>query len=289
MRGPSDALPLVLNTTTAACPTASREYTANQPVNVVVVMDSLAADRSRARVARPSHTGDAHGMPPTRQLALAMPGCIEHLTDYLVGMAVEESWHRIVSWLTVYAPQTAAGIRPPAGEETLISAEAAFARAWPADLRQWYRLHNGASSQQLFTGVVPGYAELLSLQRIPAASRDYVEVFDGLADEDDGSFGDVASLEQSSAGETAWRFLPSWVPIAEDGTACTMFVDCRAGERYGCVTLFEREDADTGGPLWISVEAMLADIAEALEDGRPCGGWQPRINDGVLEWEPAED
>lgn len=204
-------------------------------------------------------------------------------------MSVEESWHRIVTWLTVHAPETSAGIRPPAGEEALSGAEAAFPRPWPDDLRQWYRLHNGASSQELFTGVLPGYAELLSLQQMPAASRDYEQIFDEAADEYDGSFDDAAALEQSPAGKTAWRFLPSWVPIAEDGTACTMFVDCRAGERYGCVTLFDREEADTGGPVWASVEAMLTDIADALEDRGSCGGWHPRVNDGVLEWEPAED
>src|SRR5690348_11172957 len=89
-------------------------------------------------------------------------------------------------------------------------------RRWPDDLRQWYRLHNGASSQELFTGVLPGYAELLSLQQIPTASREYDQIFDEAADEDDGSFCDAATLERSPAGKTAWRFLPSWVPIAEE-------------------------------------------------------------------------
>lgn len=208
--------------------------------------------------------------------------------DYFVAMSVEESWSRIAAWLNAYAPQTAAGIQPPAGEAALVAAEAAFPRPWPDDLRQWYRLHNGASSRQLFTGVLPGYAQLLSLQQITEASRGYEEIFDEVADEYEDVFEDPATLDRAPAGEMAGRFLPSWVPIAEDGTGCTMFVDCRSGEGAGCVTLFEREDADGGGPTWPSLEAMLADIADALERGHSCGGWRPRVNDEVLEWEPDE-
>jgi cell wall assembly regulator SMI1 len=209
--------------------------------------------------------------------------------DYVVGMSVEESWRRIVTWLNAHAAQTAAGIQPPAGETELSAAEAAFPRPWPDDLRQWYRLHNGASSRQLFTGVLPGYAQLLSLQQMTEASRGYEEIFDEVADEYEDVFDDPSTLDQAPAGEMAGRFLRSWVPIAEDGTACTMFVDGRSGKRSGCVTLFEREEADGGGPTWASVEAMLADVADALERERTCGGWRPRVNNGVLEWEPGED
>lgn len=204
-------------------------------------------------------------------------------------MAVEESWRRIVVWLNAHAPQTATGIRPPASAEVLRAAEAAFPRQWPQDLRDWYRLHDGASSRRLFTGVLPGYAELLSLERIVVASRDYEEIFNDLTEQDEDAFEDGSDADEASAGETAYRFLRSWVPIAEDGTACTMFVDCRDGEHHGCVTLFEREDADAGEPIWASVDAMLADLADALEHGRPCAGWRPRVNDGVLEWEPGDD
>jgi cell wall assembly regulator SMI1 len=221
-----------------------------------------------------------------RSYRLIMSLCV---IDYLVGMSVEESWRRIVTWLDAHAPQTGAGIQPPAGEVELSAAEAAFPRPWPDDLRRWYGLHNGASSRQLFTGALPGYAQLLSLQQVAEASRGYEEIFDEVGDEYEDVFDDPATLDQAPAGEMAGRFLRSWVPIAEDGTACTMFVDCRSGERSGCVTLFEREDADGGGQAWASVEAMLSDIADALERGRTCGGWRPRVNDGVLEWEPAED
>lgn len=208
------------------------------------------------------------------------------MIDYLVRMAVEESWQRIVSWLTTNAPRTAAGVQPPAGDDELSGAEAACSRPWPDDLRRWYRLHNGASSSQLFTGVLPGYAELLSLQRIPEASNEYQEIFDDVAEEYEDAFDQPEALDQQAAGETAGRFLRSWVPIGEDGAGCTMFVDCRSGDLSGCVRLFDRDEGDDD-PVWASVNAMLADIADALELGRSCGGYRPRVNDGVLEWEPS--
>jgi hypothetical protein len=98
---------------------------------------------------------------------------------------------------------------------------------------------------QLFTGVLPGYAVLLSLEQIVAASREHAE-FDNVDGQD---FDDDFISEDGSAGEPAFRFLRSWVPIAEDGTACTMFVDCRPGDRYGCVTRYEREDFDADGAV----------------------------------------
>jgi hypothetical protein len=68
-----------------------------------------------------------------------------------------------------------------------------------------------------------------------------------------------------------------------------LFVDTRPGEKFGCVTGFMREDADTYGPIWESVEAMLDDVADALEQSRPSGGWQPTVEDNALTWEPADD
>lgn len=203
--------------------------------------------------------------------------------DYVLRMAVQQSWQRIVNWLTAHAPETAKGIRPPAGDEDLRGAEAAFPRPWPDDLRQWYRLQNGASSSRLFTGVLPGYAELLSLERIPEASNEYEEIFDEADEEYGDAFEDPETLDQQAAGEFAGRFLRSWVPIGEDDTGCTMFVDCRSGQRSGCVRLFDRDEGDDA-PVWASVDAMLTDIADALERGRSCGSYQPQVNNGILEW-----
>jgi hypothetical protein len=63
-----------------------------------------------------------------------------------------------------------------------------------------------------------------------------------------------------------------------------MFVDTRHGESHGCVTAYDKVDADNSGPRWPSVTAMLTDIAEALHTASPIGYWQPEVEDGRLDW-----
>ncbi|OLT36260.1 hypothetical protein BJF84_11715 [Rhodococcus sp. CUA-806] len=65
-----------------------------------------------------------------------------------------------------------------------------------------------------------------------------------------------------------------------------LFVDTRPGELYGCVTIFDKVDSDGVGPQWISISALLADLAESLETGAPfAGGWRHEIVEGHLQWE----
>jgi cell wall assembly regulator SMI1 len=152
-----------------------------------------------------------------------------------------------------------------------------FPVAWPADLVRCYQLHDGAYSGEMWSGVLPGW-DLLSLDAMISTVEMYAQIFP-----------DPSTADATEAGETALDFLPSFVPIATNGTGCTLFVDTRPGEKFGCVTGFMREDADTYGPIWESVEAMLDDVADALEQSRPSGGWQPTVEDNALTWEPADD
>ena len=95
--------------------------------------------------------------------------------------------------------------------------------------------------------------------------------------------------EDALAGDMATAFVSEFVPIAEDGAASTLFVDTRSGPLSGCVTIYHRDDGALGGPTWDSVTAMLDDLADALEGGRPCNGWQPTIDDDALDWQPVAD
>jgi hypothetical protein len=98
---------------------------------------------------------------------------------------------------------------------------------------------------------------------------------------------DAARLDAQPAGTRAGMFLPSFVPIAEDQSGSDMFVDTRSGRWRGCVTEFVKGDVDTWGSKWPSVAAMLADLAEGLQAGRPVGRWQPIVNHGRLDWEAS--
>jgi hypothetical protein len=83
-------------------------------------------------------------------------------------------------------------------------------------------------------------------------------------------------------------FLPSFIPIATTNAATEVFVDCRPGPRSGCVTEYLREEADRFGVRWGSVGAMLADVADSLENRRRTGHWLPFIEDGRLDWIVAD-
>ncbi|AOW93302.1 hypothetical protein BFN03_13330 [Rhodococcus sp. WMMA185] len=66
-----------------------------------------------------------------------------------------------------------------------------------------------------------------------------------------------------------------------------MVVDTRPGPLHGCVTEFEKVDADDRGPRCVSISAMLADLAGSLETGVEFDEWIPVVFDDRLEWKPA--
>ncbi|MFC8933840.1 hypothetical protein ACFT1A_17345 [Rhodococcus sp. NPDC057135] len=60
-----------------------------------------------------------------------------------------------------------------------------------------------------------------------------------------------------------------------------MFVDTGPGDLYGCVTEFDNFAADDAGPRWVSLSAMLADLADSLETGSTFDEyWKPKVVDG---------
>ena len=44
------------------------------------------------------------------------------------------------------------------------------------------------------------------------------------------------------------------------------------------------EDNDQG-ESWASIDSLLEEVVASLEDGRPCRGWVPSIDEGWLHWE----
>lgn len=193
-------------------------------------------------------------------------------------MALDGAWQRLVAWCERNAPVTAGHLRPAATPAELSAAEGSFHRAWPDDLRAWYRLQDGAAWESANTPL-PDW-RILSL----ADMADRAQMFAGFnEDNDDGT---VSDGEQEPAGYMAWAFLPSFVPIGENIAACFLFVDTRPGRQFGCVTAWDRDEGALSDPIWPSVTAMIDDVASAVEESRECDGWQPTIENGVLAWKP---
>ncbi|SDZ25703.1 hypothetical protein SAMN05216215_105457 [Saccharopolyspora shandongensis] len=79
------------------------------------------------------------------------------------------------------------------------------------------------------------------------------------------------------------------MPIGGDDCGYELIVDLRAGEARGCVGEFSKVEGFCYPPQWRSVEAMLAEIADALEADQPVLGCERIADDGRLFWvEPSE-
>ena len=158
-----------------------------------------------------------------------------------------------------------------------------FDRPWPDDLRGWYSIQDGVGNGDLIDTPLPHWT-LRSLQSVVSDTDFYRSMYEdeGLADEE------LAAEEDAEpAGSRAFVWLPSFVLIAHDVTACGLYVDLRPGEQYGCVSMWDRDTggADEEGPLWGSVTAMLEATATSLESGTPCNGYVPVVEDGALGWD----
>lgn len=105
-----------------------------------------------------------------------------------------------------------------------------------------------------------------------------------LNEPDDDQFQGAVS-DTEPAGTQAFAFLDGFVPIAGDDEDY-LVVDVRAGDLHGCVTVYHRE-GDSPGALWVSVSAMLSDLADSIELGAVFHSvWVPAITgDGRVQWD----
>jgi len=188
--------------------------------------------------------------------------------------SVSEQWGRIDRWLRANLADVAyAG----AGTDDIESAAQSTGVLWAGDLVELFGLISGFSVDH-YVSVLPQH-ELFDLQRVVDERAMELEVWSEF-DEEMG-----APDPDSEAGNVTGTYHPAFVPFAGmDGYL--LVVDTRPGPLHGCVTEFEKVDADGGGPRWVSLGAMLTDLADSLESGGEFdGGWFPSVVDGRLEWE----
>ncbi|MFF4614357.1 hypothetical protein [Nonomuraea jabiensis] len=167
-----------------------------------------------------------------------------------VRAAVNRQWRRIERWLRENAPRTYASLGAPGRAGTIALAEAQTGLELPDDLRASLLRHNGVSG--------------------PPRARF--------------SFG-AEQVRGVREIRDQWR------------ESCALRVG--RGDPIGRLvrvgTLIE-VDADTGHvvasmvgpePIWPSYHAMLRDMADALEQGRPVFGARATVKGGLLRWSDA--
>ncbi|MDQ1015626.1 hypothetical protein [Streptomyces afghaniensis] len=180
--------------------------------------------------------------------------------------AVEESWARVDAWLARHAPLSHAMLRPPASPAGIADAERALGVPFHPDLVASLRCHDGAEPddgtvQLSFYGPLCGVADIVRNTTL------------------------LRSLGVEEAG------LPLTLGIgrrASDG----LFLASRPGPRHGYAGRRFDEDM-TSFAHWPSLRHVLADLADALEGGRPFLGRIPVAVAGKLGWDgqrtvPAE-
>ncbi|MEV5573613.1 SMI1/KNR4 family protein [Spirillospora sp. NPDC052269] len=201
-------------------------------------------------------------------------------------MSADMAWERILGWLDGHAPATIEYLGIPADPSDIKSVQEALSVVLPADLVAWWERSNGAAlkpSGHPFQ-LLPGYS-LYTAEEALRGRGVWLQVWrDDAIALGQYSSEDYARVGARPAGAHAGMWLPSWLPIAGSGGGTDLFVDLRPGPRHGCVREFDKASAD-GDVRWDGITAMLLDVAESLETGRPLDGERPHVTDGLLHWE----
>ncbi|GGO00046.1 hypothetical protein GCM10011610_68610 [Nocardia rhizosphaerihabitans] len=92
-------------------------------------------------------------------------------------------------------------------------------------------------------------------------------------------------LAAEPAGTTTFHYISAYIPFAENGSGELLFLDTRHGRHHGGVGHFAGDAADQCVRLWPSLRSALDDVVSSLEGQRPCRGWIPIVEDGVLDWD----
>ncbi|MFI6515561.1 SMI1/KNR4 family protein [Spirillospora sp. NPDC050679] len=191
------------------------------------------------------------------------------------------AWERIEAWLQVHAQASTALLRPPADEADIAEAEAAMGVEFPATLKAWYRLHDGADEDQApdavhAAGFLPARRTMLPLARLVGQYRTHTQ---------------------------DWERTAGIVPFARTPGDLWYgwYVDARKNEpSFGNLGRWAVDGADEPYP-WPShgwpLPEWLSEIAAALEQGRPMrrpdgteeAGDRPALYAGALTWVDPRD
>lgn len=188
--------------------------------------------------------------------------------------SLREQWSRITDWLHERFPDNRIS---GATSESIEHAISATGQKWPAELVEFFELVDGDTSGPAFVAILPRH-QFLSLDAMVEERAEMIQIWS-----------DVWSARglsvPPSAGENAFTFARGFVPFAGmDGNF--LFVDTRPGELYGCVSEFDKSGSDERGPRWLSISAMLTDLANSLTQNREFDEcWMWSVEGGALQWD----
>jgi cell wall assembly regulator SMI1 len=184
---------------------------------------------------------------------------------------VTEAWTRIAGWLHQYTPRSGALLAGPAAADLIEAAEAQVGVAFPAELVESLRRHDGLTE----------HANLLP-EAAPLALRHIVEQYEirmDIAPDVDGF-----TVHEPSA-EPWWHEL--WLPFGDAGHGLQV-IDMRPGPGRGRLGMAPTSNPADFADAWPSLTAYLTAVADALEQGGAVGEWHPYVaEDETLWWDLA--
>jgi cell wall assembly regulator SMI1 len=208
---------------------------------------------------------------------------------WLMERSVTESWGLVAEWLAEHVPAAVECIEPPASEAEIAQVSEVMGRELPADFVEWLRLANGMVVRHPIGSILPTVYVPLSCEGI-LRSREIMKSI----------FGEDPRQEDSEpAGSRAVEWSNAFLPFGDSFSDSSLVIDLRDGELRGCIGEFDPEGEGFDAPRWSSTAHMLADVAEALVNGRPAmrdyadgAVWPearlpaqvPQVEDGRLTW-----
>ncbi|ETD34357.1 SMI1/KNR4 family protein [Williamsia sp. D3] len=208
-------------------------------------------------------------------------------------MTVTAEWGLLMNVLRLEAPKTGRNILPAVrrAPDMIRRAESSIGVTWPAQLHEFYALHNGESAD--YADAIPGSIlpahELFGTERVASDHAMMIEVWTALANGDNdyypGGYANIVA-RHPTAGSRVAAFIPEYIPIS-GADSYYYFCDTRPSDHYGCIRAYDRDDADEAGPKWSSIADMLAAVRVSITHQTPLDGWKPTIRDEALIWEPA--
>ncbi|GIF16322.1 SMI1/KNR4 family protein [Actinoplanes teichomyceticus] len=188
-----------------------------------------------------------------------------------MAASVEQSWARILRWLSVNVTWAVPAVAPPASPQAVADAEREIGARLPDDLKQWWLLADGMTDMVL---CLPPECQPLSVADSLEDRRMHLHDWRALG---------KPTSSAGVAGEPSLPFLDLFLPIGTDGCGGYLYVDLRDGDLRGSVGWCNGEEAHDGAE-WDSTAHLLAATAEAMTAGVPCKG---PYGDVVPEPDPA--
>jgi cell wall assembly regulator SMI1 len=170
---------------------------------------------------------------------------------------VEDSWTRIVDWLSRSAPSTAAQLAAPPSADEVAGAAKVVGRELPDDLARWWLV--AGFSPDAVHPLLPWLHVPLTIPDALEARRFWLDLHVRMGE----------AIVSGDAGEPSHAFQSAFLPVAADRSGQYLFVDLRDGPLRGCVGQWDHERSFDDAIRWPSVTEMLSDVADALWHGVP--------------------